>query len=93
MLTVTETAQTAIRSLSERAELPETGGVRLAVSESGSDVQMSLVAEPAEGDQIVEEAGARVYMPTETSALLENQQLDAQQTPDGAGFTLRAQVD
>lgn len=92
MLTVTETAQAAIRSLSEQAGLPATGGVRLAMDETGSGVQMSLAPEPQEGDQVVDDAGARVFMPAETATLLETQQLDAAPTPEGTGFTLRAQT-
>ncbi|WP_420112179.1 adhesin [Pseudactinotalea sp.] len=92
MLTITETAQTAIRSLSEQAGLPETGGVRLAMDESQNGLQMSLAQEPAEGDQVVGDTGARVFMPTETATLLETQELDAAATPEGTGFSLRAQA-
>lgn len=92
MLTITETAQTAIRSLSEQAGLPETGGVRLAMDETQNGLQMSLAQEPVDGDQVVEDAGARVFMPTETATLLETQELDAAATPEGTGFSLRAQA-
>jgi iron-sulfur cluster assembly protein len=91
MLTVTENAQTAIRSLSEQAGLPASGGVRLAMDENQGGVQLSLAPEPSDGDQVVEDAGARVFMPAETAALLDAQQLDAAATPDGTGFTLRSQ--
>lgn len=93
MLNVTETAQTAISSIAEQAELPPTGGVRIAMSDGGTDVQMSLVPEPVEGDEVVEAPGARVFMPSETALLLERQELDAAPTPEGTGFTLRAQTD
>ncbi|GAB2617461.1 hypothetical protein [Pseudactinotalea suaedae] len=92
MLSITETAQTAIRSLSEQAGLPETGGVRLAMDETQDGLQMSLAPEPQTGDQVVEGAGARVFMPTETATLLETQELDAAATPEGTGFSLRAQA-
>ncbi len=91
MLTVTETAQTAIKSISEQAGLPATGGVRIAMSDGGTDVQMALAPEPVDGDQVVENEGARVFLPNETAVLLETQELDAAQTPEGTGFTLRAQ--
>ena len=93
MLTVTDTAQTAIRSLSEQAGLPDTGGVRLAMDGQEGGIQMSLAPEPAVGDQVVEDEGARVFMPVETATLLETQQLDAAPTPEGASFTLREQTD
>lgn len=92
MLSITETAQTAIRSLSEQAGLPETGGVRLAMDETQNGLQMSLAPEPETGDQVVEGEGARVFMPTETATLLETQELDAASTPEGTGFSLRAQA-
>lgn len=92
MLTMTETAQTAIRSLSEQAGLPETGGVRLAMDDGQNGLQMSLAQEPEAGDQVVEDAGARVFMPTETATMLEAQELDASATPEGTGFSLRARA-
>lgn len=92
MLTMTETAQTAIRSLSEQAGLPETGGVRLAMDEAQDGLQMSLAPQPEEGDQVIDDAGARVFMPTETATLLDTQELDAAATPEGTGFSLRARA-
>ncbi|UFU06943.1 HesB/IscA family protein [Ruania halotolerans] len=88
MLTLTENAQTAIKSITEQAGLPAEGGVRIAMAESGTELQMSLVPEPAENDQVVEDDGARVFVATETSELLETQQLDASQTAEGTGFSL-----
>ncbi|SEE88142.1 HesB/IscA family protein [Ruania alba] len=91
MLTLTENAQTAIKSITEQAGLPAEGGVRIAMAESGTELQMSLVPEPAESDQVIENEGARVFVAPETSELLDTQQLDASQTEEGTGFSLAAQ--
>ncbi|UFU03339.1 hypothetical protein LQF12_01620 [Ruania suaedae] len=93
MLTLTENAQTAIKSITEQAGLPAEGGVRIAMAESGTELQLSLVPEPQNEDQIIEDEGARVFVATETSDLLETQQLDANQSAEGTGFTLTSKED
>ena len=47
MLTLTENAQTAIKTLTSEAGLPEDGGVRIAMADGGSELQMALSPEPA----------------------------------------------
>lgn len=92
MLTLTENAQTAIKTITSQAGLPEEGGVRIAMSEAGSDLQMALSPEPAVGDQVIENDGARVFVAEETSTMLESQELDASETEEGTGFSLRQQA-
>lgn len=92
MLTLTENAQIAIKTLTSEAGLPEDGGVRIAMSEGGSELQMALSPEPAVGDQVIENDGARVFVAEETSTMLESQELDATETEEGTGFSLRQQV-
>lgn len=93
MLTITDNAQTAIKTIAEQAGLPESGGVRIALADGGDELQMTLAPEPADGDDVIEGAGARVFVPEDTSTMLETQELDAAQTPEGTGFTLRQQVE
>jgi iron-sulfur cluster assembly protein len=92
MLTLTENAQSAIKTIASESGLPEEGGVRISMAENGSELQMALAPEPAAGDDVIENAGARVFVPTETAALLAEQELDAATTEQGTGFTLRQQV-
>ena len=91
MLTLTENAQDAIKSITEQAEMPDAGGVRIAMTESGTELQMTLAEQPESGDEVVEAGGARIFVPEETSTMLESQELDASQNAEGVGFSLRQQ--
>lgn len=92
MLTLTENAQTAIKTLTSEAGLPEDGGVRIAMADGGSELQMALSPEPAAGDQVIDTDGARVFVAEETAPMLDAQELDATETDQGTGFSLRQQV-
>ncbi|GAA1627641.1 adhesin [Georgenia ruanii] len=93
MLTLTPNAQAAVRDLSTQAGLPETGGMRIALTEPGDGVELSLVPAPDPADDVIEgDDGARVFVEEATTELLTAHELDAAQTPEGTGFTLRAQA-
>ncbi|PFG38768.1 Fe-S cluster assembly iron-binding protein IscA [Georgenia soli] len=91
MLTLTENAQAAVRGLTTEAGLLESGGVRIALTEDQTQLEMSLVAEPLPSDHAVGEDDARVFVSEETSPVLSGHTLDAAQTPEGIGFSLQAQ--
>ena len=92
MLTLTDNARHAVQDIATRAGLPEQGGLRIAQSsEQVGSFELSLVAEPVAGDALVEAEGAKVYIEPQTSAALEDQQLDAAPTEDGTGFLLAPQ--
>lgn len=93
MLTLTDTAQTAIKTITTEAGLPDSGGVRIAMAKNGSELQMALMPEPIAGDDVIENEGARIFVPSETATLLAEQELDAATTEQGTGFTLRPQSD
>ena len=91
MLTLTENACTAVRTLTERAGLPDdTGGLRIAEQDAGG-FELALVAAPVPGDDVVADAGARVYVDPRTSQTLAQQQLDVEPSPSGSSFTLSPQ--
>src|SRR5699024_223330 len=92
MLTLTENAQTAIKSITDQAEIPDAGGVRIAMTDSGTELQMTIADQPETGDEVIEAGGARVFVPEETASVLESQEVDASQGPEGAGFSLRQQA-
>ncbi|MBK5250459.1 MAG: hypothetical protein JJE50_13695 [Actinomycetales bacterium] len=92
MLTLTENAQVAIRTIASEAGLPDSGGVRITMADAGDQFEMSLAPEPALSDAVIEADGARVFVPEDTATLLAEQELDAGLTPDGTGFSLRQQI-
>ncbi|MGP3536401.1 iron-sulfur cluster biosynthesis family protein [Microbacterium sp. RD1] len=84
MLTLTEQATSAVKTIT--AQFPEVadGGVRIQGSGSPeSQFQLTVVPGPEPADAVVENDGARVYLDTEAAVVLDDRVLDAQ--PDGQG--------
>src|SRR5665811_1550631 len=52
MLTLTENAQVAIRTIASEAGLPDSGGVRITMADAGDQFEMSLAPEPALSDAV-----------------------------------------
>jgi iron-sulfur cluster assembly protein len=82
MLTLTMDATDAIKELVEDAELPDTAGIRMDLTEPELDSApagfvISLVTEPEIEDEVVEEAGARVYLAPRIAELVSDKALDA----------------
>ncbi|QGQ18544.1 adhesin [Cellulomonas sp. JZ18] len=90
MLTLTDNARTAVETLTQRAGLPEEGGLRIAEQDSGG-FELALVAGPDPGDDVVAEGGARVYVDSRTAQTLSDQRLDVEPTGTGTAFTLTHQ--
>ncbi|MFN2629567.1 MAG: hypothetical protein ABR569_13165 [Gaiellaceae bacterium] len=93
MLAVTESAANAIREIAETTGLPgDGGGLRFSLTEVDEDeaqLQVALVRTARDGDEVVEEAGATVYLDADAAAILDDQVLDAQVKADGeVGFSL-----
>ncbi len=92
MLTLTQNACHAVHDLAERAGIPDEGGLRIAESDERGSFELSLVAAPVAGDELIEQEGARVFVEPETAVVLAGQELDAAPAPDGAGFLLTPQA-
>ena len=61
MLTLTDSAVTAIRNLTAQPELPDETGLRIMSQEQGGPAfQVTLAENPVDGDQVIETEGARV---------------------------------
>ena len=91
VLTLTDTARTAVHTLTTKAGLPdETGGLRIAQQEAGG-FALALVPEPFPGDDVVTDGSTRVYVDPEASATLADQRLDVEPAADGTMFTLGPQ--
>jgi iron-sulfur cluster assembly protein len=85
MLAVTDSAAQAIRSLV--SEWPCGAGLRIALERPGNGTEpefgLHLAAEPDDGDAVVEQGGARVFVDPAASGFFEDKVLDA----DGDLFT------
>ncbi|WP_136519046.1 MULTISPECIES: adhesin [Cellulomonas] len=90
MLTLTDNARTAVETLTQRAGLPQEGGLRIAEQDSGG-FELALVAGPDPGDDVVTEGGAHVYVDSRTAQTLTDQRLDVEATGTGTAFTLTHQ--
>jgi iron-sulfur cluster assembly protein len=92
VLTLTDNAATEIRNLVAQPEVPDDGGVRIASNGQGA-LTLALAAEPAAGDAVVEDSGARVFLEPAAGQLLDDKLLDAGVDPDGqVQFTLVEQI-
>jgi iron-sulfur cluster assembly protein len=77
MLTLTENAVVAIRNLTDQPQVPEGAGLRIATDVAAGSLSLSLAAEPVEGDQVVDESGARLFLEAEAAQILDDKALDA----------------
>ncbi len=86
MLTLTDNAQTAVRTLTQDPETPESAGLRITPGNEG--LELMLVAEPVPGDALVDDGGARVFVEPQTAKLLDEATLDAQVEDGKVNFFL-----
>ena len=89
MLTLTEKAQAAVQDLTKDVEQPSAG---LRIASELDQLAVSVVTQPQLTDVVVDAGDARVYIAQDAAAVLDDQTLDAAQTPEGVGFTLRTTV-
>ena len=82
MLTLTENAATEIRNLVAHPDVPDEGGVRIASNSEGA-LTLAVAAGPADGDKVVEDDGARVFLEPDAGTLLDDKTLDAGVDPEG----------
>ena len=66
MLTLTDNALTAVRTLTQDPEAPEGAGLRITPGTEG--LELILVADPVPGDALIDDGGARVYVEPEAAA-------------------------
>jgi Fe-S cluster assembly iron-binding protein IscA len=84
MLTLTENAVRAIRSLTAQEGQAAGSGLRIMTSGNGvSTLQLSLAPSPLAGDEVVEEEGARVFVEPAAVGVLDGKALDAAVDDDG----------
>lgn len=83
MLTLTDNATTEIRKLIDQPEVPDGSGLRIANDPASGGLVLSLAAAPTEGDAVVDDEGARVFVDAQAAELLDDKALDAGVGADG----------
>jgi iron-sulfur cluster assembly protein len=74
--------------------MPDGAGLRIATQPGADEVatlEVSVAETPAETDQVVDEAGARVFVEADAVPLLDDKLLDAQIDGTRVGFMLSDQ--
>lgn len=84
MLTMTDNAVAAIRSLTAQPNVPDSAGLRIATDPGAGALQLTVAPEPHEGDQVVDSAGAKCFLDTDAAMLLDDKALDATVDDQGA---------
>jgi iron-sulfur cluster assembly protein len=82
MLVLTEAAAEVVKSVTTTPQAPDGAGLRIASSipepRDPSALQLTAAAAPQEEDQVIEAAGARVFLEPQAAAYLADKVLDAQ---------------
>ncbi|MBQ0895917.1 adhesin [Micromonospora sp. U56] len=92
MLTMTDNAVMVIRDLALQQDVAEDGGLRIAADTDAGSLSIELVPEPAQGDKVVDNQGARIFLDEDAAELLEDTSVDATVDDEGIvqfGFTER----
>jgi Fe-S cluster assembly iron-binding protein IscA len=94
VLTLSPSAVQAVDTLLHSIpEATDDAGLRIA-TDGESHLTITIAAEPAPGDQVIEDGGARVFVDAGAAPALDNVQLDARQEGDQIAFALTtAEVD
>jgi iron-sulfur cluster assembly protein len=94
MLALTESAKDVVREMVAEEDAPEGSGLRIIAEPTGDGqgaLSILLAVEPVEGDAVVDEDGARVFLEPAVASLLDDQVLDAQSHDDHVHFTVAPQ--
>jgi iron-sulfur cluster assembly protein len=88
LLTVTAGAATLIRTLNLSAGGSPRSGLRIVIDPVHESLSMSLAAQPAAGDTIINTGDARVFLSSAASQRLASRTLRAATTPTRSSFFL-----
>lgn len=77
MLAVTENAVAVICDLTSQQNTPDGSGLRIASEPQAGSLTVSLAPRPEAGDQVVDAAGARLFLDAGAVTLLNDKALDA----------------
>ena len=93
MLALTEEAVEAIRNIVEESEVGPNGGLRISglnEGNGGGALEFELAPEPVEGDAVVRERGAVVFLDQTAADVVADKRLDVHAHGDHFHFTLDA---
>ena len=92
MLTMTDTAAEAVKTIVARGPQAADGGLRIRDAGAETGFELSVAPAPEPDDTVVVTEGARVFLDTAASLALNDRVLDAQLEQDGTvRFALAAQ--
>jgi iron-sulfur cluster assembly protein len=96
MMVLTEAAAEVVKSVTSTPQTPGEAGLRIVSSAPQPDdtgaLRVTAAAGPGENDQVIEAAGARVFLEPQAAAYLDDKVLDAQIDEQGnARFSLGTQ--
>jgi iron-sulfur cluster assembly protein len=94
MLVLTESAKEMVRDMVAAGNALEGGGLRISSArdeEGGPALSLELADGPAEGDQVLEDEGTRVFLEPEAASILDDKILGAEQHDDHYHFSLEDQ--
>jgi len=84
MLTLTDNASTIIKNLADQTAVSDHAGLRISAAEGAAGLAVDLTPAPEPDDQVVESAGARVFIEQGAATVLEDKVLDAELDEGGA---------
>ncbi|WNM40827.1 iron-sulfur cluster biosynthesis family protein [Micromonospora halotolerans] len=90
MLTMTDNAVMVIRDLANQQDVAEEGGLRIAADTDAGSLSIELVEQPAQGDKVIDDQGARIFLDADAAELLNDTSVDATVDDEGVvqfGFT------
>lgn len=97
MLALTSEATQAIERILTAPGVPAGAGIRIMPVDPNngdgvtSELQVEVAEQPAEGDEVIEEAGARVFVEDSVCGYLQDKQLKAEVADDRVRFSLAGQ--
>ena len=94
MLALTERAVQAVKEIvSSSGDAAETGGLRVAAqdAETPAGFRLSVAAQPAADDEVIEEDGARLFLDRSAALMLDDKVLDADVGQNQVQFRLEEQ--
>ena len=96
MLTMTDRAANVIEDILQESQAGPDGGVRIsgtADPAGEASLEFALAPEPVEGDAVVRDRGAVLYLDEVAAAVLDDKQLDVEAHGDHFHFSLEEQQD